>query len=194
MRILVAGLILALSVCPTAAQSPQPEFGGFAKPLGAYLLDGRSECGFSNSYMGETQDTQFGQVCVPQVTVQAVDAFTLSLIIAELTDPTLYRALLMKQMMGDVPVSEAFAVEVEKRSDDVFDLTDGTVLRKTGAGYVGYVGYHEEGILYEESGNWIFCVSGSSFEVEILREAQRSFGRSDISATKKELERMDPCR
>ena len=179
-------IAIALAASPVHAQ--------YAQLIGAYKVEEGQPCRTS-VFQGNTQeDPHFGAACVPWAAIGSFDPFTIQMAIAELTDPALMQQLMLQNMLGNTPLSEAYEVEVDKRDGSTYDLTDGTVLRALDSTYVGYIGYHEEAILYRDTGDWHFCVAGSEFKVEILRDGQSSYNRRRIAGTRSEITMMDPCR
>ena len=65
--------------------------------------------------------------------------------------------------------------KVAENGDDYFELRDGSVLKKTDYGYVGYIGYAKSSILIMKSSNsGTLMIEGKSpLFVEILRTPQR---------------------
>lgn len=65
--------------------------------------------------------------------------------------------------------------KVSENEDDYFELRDGSVLKKSGYGYVGYIGYAKKSLLImKSSNNGTLMIEGKSpFSVEILRAPQR---------------------
>ena len=65
--------------------------------------------------------------------------------------------------------------KVSENEGDYFELRDGSVLKKTGYGYVGYIGYAKSSLLIMKSSNsGTLMIEGKSlFSVEILRAPQR---------------------
>jgi hypothetical protein len=180
-----AALLLALTCIPAHAQ--------FAAAMGAYLVAEGEACRSSEWLGAQTEDFRFQNVCIPKAIVATVDSSTVMLAVAELTNPSMLEHMLKQQALGRLPVDEAYEVEVERRNDDIYDLTDGTVLRALEPTYVGYVGYHEEAILYRDGPTWHFCVTGTSLKVEVLRVGTKSYNRDSLSGSKEEIAAMEPC-
>ena len=171
----------------------QPAHAQFADAIGAYKVAKDQPCR-SSEFMGQlTEDGRIGDVCIPASSFAYQDSSLVPLAIAELTDPGLLESLLSQRVIASLPVQEAYAMEVDDHDGKIYDLTDGTIVRVTESKYVGYIGWHEEAILYRQSGNWFFCVSGTHFKAEVLRGGSRSYNRDRISASEKEIKAMDAC-
>lgn len=166
----------------------------YAKAVGAYAIGDGETCRFSEEQGQLVQDVQFVHVCLPRAKSLEIGSTTLALAIAELTDPDLFAALLSKVERGDVEPDTAFRIEIEATNGDVFDLADGTLVRTTGAPALGAVGQSAEAILYSVAGIWTMCVGGNRFEVELLRDPQRTGERSRISTTVAAIEADPLCR
>lgn len=65
--------------------------------------------------------------------------------------------------------------KVSENEGDYFELRDGSVLKKTGYGYVGYIGYAKSSLLIIKSSNsgTLMIEDKSPFSVEILRAPKR---------------------
>jgi hypothetical protein len=174
--------------------SNQPAFAQYAAAVGAYNVPDDGVCR-STEWLGSvTEDALIGSVCIPTHVIGTVDTTMITLAMAELISPEMLQIMLARQAMGELSLPEVYEVEVDDDDGDVYDLTDGTVVRATENKYVGYIGYREAAVLYRNGSDWHLCVSGANFEVEILREAQRSYGRRAISASLRDIEAMDACR
>jgi hypothetical protein len=69
-----------------------------------------------------------------------------------------------------------FAVELTTRqydnhSGDVYQTVDGTIFKKTGIGYVGYLSYHEELIFLSSTE---VCMKGEKYEITIFEVGSNS--------------------
>ncbi len=65
--------------------------------------------------------------------------------------------------------------KVSENEDNYFELRDGSVLKKTGYGYVGYIGYAKNSLLImkSRSSGKLMIEGKSPFNVEILRAPRR---------------------
>lgn len=55
--------------------------------------------------------------------------------------------------------------EYSSHSEDIYQTVDGTIFKKIGFGYVGYVGYHEE-IIFLSSEE--VCIDGDKYEIKVF--------------------------
>lgn len=60
--------------------------------------------------------------------------------------------------------AELTTFQYKSHSNEIYELKDGTVFKKTGYGYVGYMGYNAEVIFIE--GN-IVCMNGSRYSYNL---------------------------
>lgn len=172
----------------------QPASAQYAEIVGAYKSEDGQTCQISQFQGSAQEDPLFGSVCVPWTSIGRFDTSVIQMAIAELVDPALLQRLVIEKMLGNAPVAEAYEVEVDRKDGSVFDLTDGAVLRTLETKYIGYLGYHEEAIVFRDGGDWHLCVDGEVVEVEVLRDPSRSYNRRRISATRNEILQMRPCR
>ena len=168
--------------------------GKFADFIGAYLADENGKCK-STKYIGkEFPDSNINGVCIP-VTAMFDDKKKgiVTLAITELTNPSQLDSMVKLELKKRQP-TEAFEVEIDSYSNDIFKLVDGSVLEKTGSGYVGYIGYHEEAILYKDGSKWKLCVNDDSFDVDVLKYVQYHYSKDSINGKSvREIESMDVC-
>ncbi|WP_298722417.1 hypothetical protein [uncultured Oceanisphaera sp.] len=168
--------------------------GQFADFVGAYLANGKGECKSTVFFGKEYPDSNINGVCIP-VTAMFDDEKKdiVSLAITELKNPNQLEDMIQLELAKQQP-TEAFEVEIDKHNDDIFKLVDGSVLEKTGYGYVGYIGYHEDGILYKDGSQWKLCVNNSSYEVDALKYVKHHYSKNSIHGKSvKEIEAMDVC-
>ena len=59
---------------------------------------------------------------------------------------------------------ELTTFQYKSHSDDIYELKDGTVFKKTGGGYVGYLGYNAEVIFLKDN---IVCMNGSQYSYRL---------------------------
>ena len=59
---------------------------------------------------------------------------------------------------------ELTTFQYKSHSDDIYELKDGTVFKKTAGGYVGYLGYNAEVIFLEDN---IVCMNGSQYSYKL---------------------------
>lgn len=175
--------------------SPVCQSGEIADFVGAYLPNKKGECKTSTIYGKDYPDSNISGVCIPMLAMfdeKKKDLVTLA--ITELKNPEQLEAMIQFELAKRQP-TEAYEVQIDKKSDDIFKLVDGSILEKTGSGYVGYVGYHEESILYKDGEQWKFCVNGSSFKVDVLKYVKHHYSKDSISGKSvKEIESMDVCK
>lgn len=119
--------------------------------------------------------------------------------IAELHDPELLKRMIVDEVRKIYIASrtdsspEAFEVEIDDYNNDIFTLVDGSILEKTGYGYVGYIGYHEDAILYRDGRQWKLCVNDSIFKVDILKHNKHHYSRTRIDKPVRAIEKSEPC-
>ena len=183
-------LLIALSL----TISPISQAGKIADFVGAYLPNEKGECRTSIFFDKESPDSNIGGVCIPMIAMfeeQKKDLVTLA--ITELKNPEQLEVMIQLELTKRQP-TEAYEVQIDKKNDDIFKLVDGTVIEKTGYGYVGYVGYREESILYKDGVQWKLCVNGSSFKVEIQKYVKYHYSKTSINGKSvREIEGMDIC-
>ena len=66
--------------------------------------------------------------------------------------------------------AELTTFQYKSHSGDIYELRDGTIFKKTGYGYVGYMGYNEEVVFLE--GN-IVCMNGGRYGYELYEVGSR---------------------
>ena len=172
----------------------QPATAQYAAAVGAYTVPDGGTCRSSEWQGSVTKDALIGSVCIPTHIIGTVDTSIVTLAMAELISPEMFQILLARQANAELPVAEAYEVEIDDSEGDVYDLTDGTVVRATESKYVGYISYHEAAILYRAGSDWHLCVSDTDFEIEILRETQSPYRRRAISGSLREVQALNPCR
>lgn len=171
----------------------QAHAGKYADAVGIYLASPKGECRSHKLYGKEYPDQNISGVCVPITTLMNEKMQPLlRLGIVELTNPKQLGVMERIEILRHQP-TEGYKVEVDSFNDDIFKLVDGSILEKTGSGYVGYIGYHEDAILYHDIGQWKLCVNDSSYDVDILKNVQYHYSRDSFSASITEIEKMDEC-
>jgi len=169
--------------------------GEIADAIGVYLPDEDGECG-STELKGVTHvDSKTVGVCIPITTrLDESKKGLIYLAIVELKRPQ-YLDYAIQKHLSKSKVAEAYEVEIDDYNDEIFELVDGAVLRKESYGYVGYVGYNEDAILYKSQSQWKLCVDGDIYDVEILSEGSKyHYSRDEISGKSiKEIEGISTC-
>lgn len=186
--------IWLLAACASlACIANQAHAGKYADAAGIYLASPKGECKSHKMYGKYFPDQNISGVCVPITTLmnEKIQPI-LRLGIVELTNPKQLEAMERLEILRHQP-TEAYKVEVDSFNDGIFKLVDGSILEKTGSGYVGYIGYHEEAILYRDTGKWKLCVNDSSYDVDILKNVQYHYSRDSLRASVAEIEKMDEC-
>ena len=158
-----------------AASDNIPGRGPNAAKLGLYFPSDEGMCR-ENDYL-------ISGVCVP-VTALVLGASTLDIGLAEMTNPELIPIMLSLS---------AYEVEIEDYSNDLFVLVDGSILENTSSGYVGYVGYHQDAILFNDYTGWNLCVNGSIHSVDVLKNVEYHYSRSALGIARDELQRRVEC-
>ena len=168
--------------------------GQFADFVGAYLANEKGECKSTVFFQKEYPDSNINGVCVPVTSIiDEEKKDIISLAVTELKNPKQLEAMVQLELAKRQP-TEAYEVEIDKHNDDIFKLVDGSVLEKTGYGYVGYIGYHEDGILYKDGKQWKLCVNSSSYKVDVLKYVKHHYSKNSIHGKSvKEIENMDVC-
>ena len=166
----------------------------FADVVGAYLANEKGECQSTTLYGKTVPDSNITGVCIPVTAIfDEKKKELISLAITELKNPDQLEAMIKHEIMKRQP-TEAYEVEIDKHSEDIFKLVDGSVLEKTSSGYVGYVGYREDAILYKDGERWNLCVNDSSFKVDILKYVEYHYSKDKIHGKSvREIEAMDVC-
>jgi hypothetical protein len=67
--------------------------------------------------------------------------------------------------------AELTTFQYKSHTDDIYELNDGTVFKKVGYGYVGYMGYNQEVVFLEGD---IVCMNGGQYKYK-LYEAGRQY-------------------
>lgn len=172
----------------------QAHAGKYADAAGIYLAGPKGECKSRKLYGKEFPDESISGVCVPITTLMNEEMQPLlRLGIVELTNPQQLEAMERLELLRR-QLAEAYKVEIDSFNDDIFKLVDGSILEKAGSGYVGYIGYHEEAILYRDAGQWKLCVNDSSYKVDVLKNVKYHYSRDSFSASVAEIEKMDECK
>ena len=159
--------------------------GSIADELGMYQADTEEDC--------ENNDQFIMGVCVPVITVLRYDYDELRLGIVELTQPEALPNLIREYGLKHTQVITALEVEIDSFGESIFRLVDGSILEMTSSGYVGYIGYHEDAILYQQAEKWRLCVNGSIHDVDFLKDGGSHYSRSSLSLTLAEIEGRDEC-
>jgi hypothetical protein len=68
---------------------------------------------------------------------------------------------------GSVFALDLVVSTYEDNSGDIYELKDGTVFKKVDYGYVGYLGYNSEIILF---GDGTVCMGGDQFRYELYEK------------------------
>ena len=63
-----------------------------------------------------------------------------------------------------VSAAELTTFQYKDNSNDIYELRDGTVFKKIGYGYVGYMGYNEEVIFLKGD---IVCMNGGRYKYKL---------------------------
>lgn len=63
-----------------------------------------------------------------------------------------------------VNAAELTTFQYKSHSGDIYELRDGTVFKKTGYGYVGYMGYNQEVVFLEGD---IVCMNGDQYAYKL---------------------------
>lgn len=184
-----------LAACAAlAGMVGQVHAGKYADAAGIYPVSPKGECKSRKLYGKEFPDQNISGVCVPVTTLMNEDMQPLlRLGIVELTNPQQLEVMERLELLRLQP-AEAYKVEIDSFNDDIFKLVDGSILEKTGSGYVGYIGYHEDAILYRDGSQWKLCVNDSSHKVDVLKNVKYHYSRDSFSAPVAEIEKMDECK
>jgi len=187
MQYVIAFFVLVISANANSGQ--------YADFVGVYLADENGDCK-STFFLGEeVPDSNMNGACFPITTTFDKKKNDLLLIaIIELTDPENLDYHLQREVLKRQP-TEAFEVEVDTHKDDIFRLSDGSILEKTSSGYIGYIGYHEDAVLYKDDAQWKLCVNDNSHEVDVLKYVESHYSKSYIRGKSvREIEAMEPCK
>lgn len=80
-------------------------------------------------------------------------------------------------LAGNASALDLIVSTYKGHSGDIYELKDGTVFKKVGYGYVGYLGYNAEVILFDDG---TVCMNGSQFKYK-LYEKGRSYHYSNTT-------------
>jgi len=165
----------------------------YAEMTGAYMPDDDGECSYSTMFDRTMPDRKVSGVCIPVVALFEEDLKELlPLAITELKNPEKLEELEKLERKRRQPI-RAYKVEVDDFDDGIFKLVDGSILEKKDHSYVGYLSYHEDGILYKYLEQWKLCVDGDSYEVDVLKNEKRHYSRRSFRASVLEIEKMEEC-
>lgn len=184
-----------LAVCAAlVSMGGQVHAGKYVDAAGLYPAGSKGECKSRKLYGKEFADQNISGVCVPVTTLMNEDMQPLlRLGIIELTNPQQLEAMERLELLRLQP-SEAYKVQIDNFSNDIFRLVDGSILEKKGSSYVGYIGYHEKAILYSSTDEWRLCVKGRSHKVNVLKNQKYHYSRSSFSASIADIEKMEECK
>lgn len=164
----------------------------FAEITGAYLPD-ENGCKQTKIFGKVYDDSELNSVCIPMSTfLDENKSDLIMLAVTELKKPENLENVMRYELSKRQPI-ESYKVEIDERSSDIFKLVDGSVLEKTGSGYIGYVGYHEEAILFKDASQWKLCVNGSIVKVDILKMVQHHYSKDSLSLSIKDIEKHEIC-
>ena len=168
--------------------------GKFADYVGTYWPNGNGQCRSTALGSQKYSDFKISGVCVPiSAAMDPRREKLIQLAITEMTNPEQLDAMIRLQMTRSQP-TEAFRVQVEDNDDDIIELVDGSVLEKTSYGYIGYISYREDAILFQDIDEWKLCVDGDEFKVDILNQGSNSYGRESLyGQSVNDIESSDMC-
>jgi len=73
---------------------------------------------------------------------------------------------------------KAYLSKVASAEDDLVRLEDGAIV-EIKSGYLGYVGYRKDAVLFKDAGSWRIWIEGKkAFRCEVVRNSPQSSGRS----------------
>ncbi|WP_139171595.1 hypothetical protein [Modicisalibacter muralis] len=174
--------------------APYAVAGKFSDYVGTYWPYDSGQCGTTILFGKSHPDLKLNGVCIPaSAVIDTKRKKLIPLAIAEMKNPQRLDEMIQIMMARSLP-TEAYRVEIEDYTDDIFVLVDGSVLKKTDYGYVGYLGFQEDAILFQDGNDWNLCVDGDMFEVELLSEGSAYYGRDSIDGKSAgEIESLDIC-
>lgn len=184
--------ILVILIFLLAAQSAVA--GKFSDYVGTYWPNDEGQCGSTTLFGKSYPDLKLDGVCIPaSAIIDSKRKKLIPLAITEMKNPQRLDEMIQTMIAQSLP-TEAYRVEIEDHTDGTFVLVDGSVLKKTDYEYVGYLGYQEDAILFEDGNDWKLCVDGDMFEVEILSEGSTYYGRESIDGKSvDEIGSLDIC-
>lgn len=168
--------------------------GKYADAAGLYHANKNNMCKSQIIYGKRLADANISGVCVPNKSLMNEDLKPMIYLgITELIDPKNLHVVENIQRIRSQP-TEASKVEINSFDNDKFNLVDGSILKKTEPGYVGYIGGNENAILYRDIGQWKLCVNGGSYKVDVIKNVKYRSGRNSFSASVNDIEKMDECK
>lgn len=183
--------VVLIAACMLAAANVHA--GKYADAAGLYKPNSSGECKSRLLYGKKFPDQIISEICVPITTLMNEEMKSiLRLGIVELTNPEQLESMERLELLRLQP-AKAYEVEIDSFKSDIFKLVDGSILEKTDSSYVGYVGYHEDGILYRDGSQWRLCLNDSSHKVDVLKNVEHHYSRNSLSASVAEIEKRDEC-
>ncbi|HHS9635119.1 TPA: hypothetical protein ACTXE5_005442 [Raoultella ornithinolytica] len=168
--------------------------GKYADATGLYHANKSGECKSQIIYGKRLTDTNISGVCVPNKTLMNEDLKPMIYLgIVELTNPENLHVVERIQQLRSQP-TDASKVKIDSFDNGKFELVDGSILKNTDSGYVGYIGYHEEAIFYRDISQWKLCVNGESYKVDVIKDVKYGYSRESLSASVNDIEKMDECK
>lgn len=78
------------------------------------------------------------------------------------------QAILRKQGVGVAANTIVYMTQIENHNDDIMKLTNGGILELTE--YVGFVGFHNDAVLFSDNGSWKIWVKGKkTYSCQIIK-------------------------
>ncbi|MDH5360328.1 MAG: hypothetical protein OEX03_07175, partial [Gammaproteobacteria bacterium] len=133
-------------------------------------------------------------VCFPETVLSdKKNRELIILAVTELKKPEQLDRVMKSELLQRQP-TEAYRVSIDKQSDNLLTLVDGTVVKKDGRGYVGIIGYRKQAILYKHGKQWKLCVNRSSFNVDVITYVKAHYSKSAMQGeTVRNIEKMAQC-
>jgi len=178
-------LLLAVALSIVSLGTSSALAGPIADKLGIYLPTDGSNCA--------PNDIELAGACVPLLTMISIEFDLVHLGVVELTRPDDLPNAKAYIERKYTEVLQVYRVEIDEFDDPLIKLVDGSALEKTSSGYVGYVGYHEEAILYQQFSSWKLCLNGSTYSVDWLKDGGAHYSRSSMQLTLAEIEKLEEC-
>ena len=186
MRYFILGLLFSVN---TLAHG-----GMFADYTQAYLADGMGKCNTRVEGVKPLKFVNVYGVCFPETVLSDnKNRELIILAVTELINPEQLDRVMKSELLQRQP-TEAYRVIIDKQSDNLLTLADGSVVKTDQRAYVGILGYRKQAILYKHGEQWKLCVNRSSFNVDIIKYVKAHYSKSAMQGeTVRNIEKMAPC-
>lgn len=169
--------------------------GMFANFIGAYPADDKGACTSATVEIKTAPAKELHGVCIPVSVLSNVNNRELIILaVTELKNPQQLNKRMQEELLNRQP-TEAYRVVVEESFGEIIKLTDGSVLKKSGHGGIGFTGYRKEAIFYKAHNQWKLCVNNSSITVDLKKPGTIHFSKTPLHGKSvRAIENMAPCK